>query len=75
VVITATWRGKTVTAKMTLQPPLTLPLPSSAARFAAGHVVIFRRHTPAGLSSQLQVAGDRAFTNPVIDLDTNTAQA
>jgi hypothetical protein len=38
-------------------------------------VVIFRWHTPAGLSSQLQVASNPAFTSPVINLDTSTAQA
>jgi hypothetical protein len=75
VTITATWRGKAVTAKMTLQPPPALLTPAPGARFAAGHVVIFRWHTPAGLSSQLQVAGNPAFSNPVIDLDTDTGQA
>jgi hypothetical protein len=75
VVITATWRARTVSVRMTLQPPPTLQAPSSGTRFAAGHVVIFRWHTPAGLSSELQVAGNRAFTNPVLDLDTDTAQA
>ena len=75
VTITATWRGKTVSAKMTLQPPPTLRAPASGASFATGQVVIFHWHTPAGLSSQLQVADNPAFTNPVIDVDTNTAQA
>ena len=75
VTITATWRGKTVSARMTLQPPPTLRAPASGAGFATGQVVIFHWHTPAGLSSQLQVADNPAFTNPVIDLDTNTTQA
>ena len=38
-------------------------------------MVIFRWHTPAGLSSQLQVADNPAFTNPIADFDTDTAQA
>ncbi len=75
VVLTATWRGKTVSVKMTLQPPPTLLAPAPGASFATGHVVIFRWHTPAGLSSQLQVAGNPAFTNPIADFNTNTAQA
>lgn len=75
VTITATWRARTVSVKMTLQPPPALHAPASGASFATGHVVIFRWHTPAGLSSQLQVADNPAFTNPVVDLDTNTAQA
>jgi hypothetical protein len=75
VLITATWRGKTVSAKMILQPPPTLLSPASGASFATGHVVIFRWHTPFGLSSELQVAGNPAFTNPVVDIDTNTSQA
>jgi hypothetical protein len=60
---------------MTLQPPPTLQSPSSGARFATGHVVILRWHTPAGLSSQLQVAGNPAFTNPVTDFNIDLAQA
>jgi hypothetical protein len=75
VTITATWRGRTVSVKMTLQPPPTLRTPAPGASFATGHVVIFRWHTPAGLSSELQVAGNPAFTSPVVDVDTNTAQA
>jgi hypothetical protein len=75
VVLTATWRGRTVSAKMTLQPPPTLLTPAAGASFAAGHVVIFRWHTPVGLSSQLQVAANSEFTNPILDFDTNTAQA
>jgi hypothetical protein len=75
VVITATWRARTVSAKMTLQPPPTLQSPSSGAHFAAGHVVILRWHTPAGLSSQLQVADNRAFTNPITDFNIDLAQA
>jgi hypothetical protein len=75
VTITATWRGKTVSAKMTLQPPPTLRAPAPGASFATGHVVIFRWHTPAGLSSRLQVASNPAFTSPVVDVDTNTSQS
>ena len=41
----------------------------------AGQVVIFRWHTPHGLSSQLQVADNPSFSNPVVDLNTDTAQA
>jgi hypothetical protein len=72
VVITATWRGGTIAVDMTLQPPPVLQTPASGVKFAAGHVVIFRWHTPAHLSSELQVASNRAFTNPVLDLNTNT---
>ena len=75
VVITATWRARTVSVKMTLQPPPALQAPAPGASFATGHVVIFRWHTRAGLSSQLQVAGNPAFTSPVINLDAGTAQA
>jgi hypothetical protein len=75
VTITATWRARTVSVKMTLQPPPTLQAPSSGASFATGHVVIFRWHTPAGLSSLLEVAGNPAFKNPDVDLDTDTSQA
>lgn len=75
VVITATWRARTVSVKMTLQPPPTLQSPSSGAHFATGHVVILRWHTPAGLSSQLQVAHNRAFTNPITDFNIDLAQA
>jgi hypothetical protein len=75
VTITATWRAKTVSVKMTLQPPPTLRAPAPGASFATGHVVIFRWHTPAGLSSHLQVADNPAFTSPVVDVDTNTGQA
>ena len=56
VVITATWRARTVSVKMTLRPPPTLQSPAPGAHFATGRVVIFRWHTPAGLSYQLQVA-------------------
>jgi hypothetical protein len=75
VVLTATWRGKTVSAKMILQPPPALQAPAAGASFATGHVVIFRWHTPSGLSSELQVATDPAFTNPVTDFNTDTSQA
>jgi hypothetical protein len=75
VVITATWRGRTVMARMTLQPPPTLETPATGTHFAAGHVVIVRWHTPAGLSSELQVADNRAFKNPLTDFNTDTAQA
>jgi hypothetical protein len=75
VVITATWRARTVSVKMTLRPPPTLLAPAPGASFATGHVVIFRWHTPAGLSSQLQVARNPVFTSPVVNLDTSTAQA
>jgi hypothetical protein len=75
VILTVTWRDRTVSAKMTLQPPPILVAPAPGASFASGHVVIFRWHTPAGLSSQLQVADNPAFKNPVTDLDTDTAQA
>ena len=61
--------------KMTLQPPPTLVAPTQGASFATGHVVIFRWRTPAGLSSQLQIADNPAFKNPVTDFDTDTAQA
>jgi hypothetical protein len=75
VTITATWRGMTISEKMTLQPPPALLAPASAVSFAVGHVVIFRWHTASGLSSQLQVADNPAFSNPAVSLDTNTAQA
>jgi hypothetical protein len=75
VVLTATWRGKTVSAKMILQPPPALQAPAAGASFATGHVVIFRWHTPSGLSSEPQVATSPAFTNPVTDFNTNTAEA
>ena len=75
VVLTATWRGKTVSAKMTLQPPPALLAPATGASFATGHVVIVRWHTPFGLSSELQVATDPAFTNLVTDFNTDTAHA
>jgi hypothetical protein len=75
VVISATWRDRTVSVKMTLQPPPTLVAPTQGATFATGHVVIFRWRTPAGLSSQLQIADNPAFKNPVTDFDTDTAQA
>jgi hypothetical protein len=75
VVLTATWRARTVSVRMILQPPPTLQAPVPGASFATGHVVIFRWHTPAGLSSQLQVAANPAFTNPVTNFDTNSAQA
>jgi len=75
VFLTATWRGKTVSAKMILQPPPALQVPAAGASFATGHVVIFRWHTPSGLSSELQVATNPAFTNPVTDFNTDTSQA
>jgi hypothetical protein len=75
VLITATCRGKTVSAKMILQPPSTLLSPAPGASFATGHVVIFRWHTGRGLSSELQVADNPAFTNPAVDVNTNGAQA
>jgi hypothetical protein len=75
VVLTASWRGKSVSVKMILQPPPTLQAPAAGASFATGHVVIFRWHTPFGLSSELQVATNPAFTSPVTDIDTDTAQA
>jgi hypothetical protein len=75
VVLTATWRARTVSVKMTLQPPPTLIAPAPGVSFAAGRVVILRWHTPAGLSSQLQVADNPAFTNPIADFDTDTSQA
>jgi hypothetical protein len=75
VILTATWRARTVSVKMTLQPPPTLLAPAAGVSFAAGRVVILRWHTPAGLSSQLQVADNRAFRNPIADFDTNTSQA
>lgn len=75
VVISATWRGKTVSVKMILQPPPALQAPAAGTSFANGHVVIFRWHTPFGLSSELQVASNPAFKNPFTDINTNTAQA
>jgi hypothetical protein len=75
VVITATWRATTVSVKLTLQPPPTLLTPAPGTSFAAGHVVTFRWHTPAGLASQLQIASNPAFTSPVLNLDTGTAHA
>jgi hypothetical protein len=75
VVLSATWRGRTVTVKMTLQPPPTLVAPAPGASFATGHVVIFRWHTSAGLASQLQIADNPSFKNPITDFDTDTAQA
>jgi hypothetical protein len=75
VVITATWRDRTVKVKMTLQPPPTLIAPSAGASFATGRVVILRWHTPTGLSSLLQVADNPGFTNPIADFNTDTAQA
>jgi hypothetical protein len=75
VVLSATWRGRTVNVKMTLQPPPTLAAPGQGASFGIGQVVIFRWHTPAGLSSQLQIADNPAFKNPITDFDTDTAQA
>jgi hypothetical protein len=73
--ITATWRGKTVSAKMILQPPPTLLSPAAGASFASGHVVIFRWHMPFGLSSELQVADNPSFTNPVVDIANIGTQA
>jgi hypothetical protein len=75
VIITATWRGKTVSVKLTLRPPPVLQSPASGVSFATGHVVNFRWHTPGGLSSELQVASDPNFTNLVTDINTNGAQA
>lgn len=75
VVITATWRGHSITVKMILQPPPTLEAPPPGVSFPTGQVVIFRWHTPHGLSSQLQVSADPSFSNPVVNFDTNTAQA
>jgi len=75
VVITATWRGKSITVKLTLQPPPSLEAPATRASFPTGQVVIFRWHTSPGLSSQLQVADNPSFNNPVVDLNTGTAQA
>jgi hypothetical protein len=75
VVITATWRSKTVKVGMTLQPPPTLLGPPSGASFPTGGIVTLRWHTPAGLSSELQVASNTAFTSPLVDFDTNTSMA
>jgi hypothetical protein len=75
VVITATWRGKSIKVNMTLQPPPSLQAPVNGASYPTGQVVIFRWHTSHGLSSQLQVADNPSFTNPVVDFDTNTSQA
>jgi hypothetical protein len=75
MVLTASWRGKTVSAKMILQPPPALQAPATGASFATGHVVIFRWHTSAGLSSELQVAANPGFKNPVTDFNTDGAQA
>jgi hypothetical protein len=75
VVITATWRAETVRVRMTLQPPPSLLGPAPGARFATGERVTFRWQTPAGLSSELQVADNPAFTSPTVDLDTNTSMA
>jgi hypothetical protein len=75
VVITATWRGRSIKVNMTLQPPPSLQAPATGASFPTGQVVIFRWHTPHGLSSQLQVADNPSFSNPVVDLNTDTAQA
>ena len=75
VVLTATWRDKTVSVKLTLQPPPALMTPAPGVSFATGRVVVFRWHTPAGLSSQLQVADNPGFTNPIADFDTDTSQA
>jgi hypothetical protein len=60
---------------MTLQPPPSLRAPATGASFPTGQVVIFRWHTPHGLSSQLQVAGNPSFSNPAVDLNTGIAQA
>ena len=75
VVITASWRGKAVSVKLILQPPPVLGLPATGASFATGHVVTFRWHTPPGLSSELQIATNRAFKNPAFDLNVNNAQS
>jgi hypothetical protein len=75
VVLSASWRDRTVSVKMILQPPPTLQAPAAGTSFATGHVVIFRWHTPSGLSSELQVATNPAFTSPVTDINTDTAQA
>jgi hypothetical protein len=74
VVITATWRGASISEAMTLEPPPTLREPEPGAKFATGHVVIFRWNT-VGLSSELQVAGNPNFTNPITDFNTNGATA
>src|SRR5262249_52303314 len=60
---------------MTLQPPPSLQAPAAGASFPTGQVVIFRWHTPHGLSSQLQVADSPPSTTPVVDPDTTPAQA
>ena len=75
VVITATWRAKTVKVRMTLQPPPTLQGPASGASVATGERVTFHWHTPAGLSSELQVANNPAFTSPAVDFNTNTSMS
>jgi hypothetical protein len=75
VIITATWRGRTVLVRMTLQPPPTLVAPAPGASFATGQRVTFVWHTPTGLSSDLQVADNPAFTNPVVDVNPNNAHA
>ena len=75
VIITATWRGRSIRANMTLQPPPSLQAPATGASFPTGQVVIFRWHTPHGLSSQLQVADNRSFSNPIEDFNTDTSQA
>jgi hypothetical protein len=75
VVITATWRSKTVKVEMTLQPPPALLGPASGASFPTGGRVTFRWQTPAGLSSELQVADNPAFNSPTVDFDTNTSMA
>ena len=75
VVLTASWRARTVSVRMTLQPPPTLRTPAPGVSFATGRVVVFRWHTPAGLSSQLQVADNPAFTSPIADFNTDTSRA
>ena len=75
VVIMATWRGHSIKVNMTLQPPPSLQTPAAGASFPTGQVVIFRWRTGHGLSSQLQVAENPSFSNPVVNLNTDTAQA
>ena len=41
VVLTATWRARTVSVRMTLQPPPTLRTPAPGVSLATGRVVVF----------------------------------
>jgi hypothetical protein len=75
VALTATWRAKTVSVKVTLQPPPTLIAPAPGASFATGQRVTFQWQRGQGLSSELQVATSPTFNAPVVDLDTDTATA